>query len=383
MNYFVDFINLHAYFQGDISFERTEQLLQESLIQAQKHNSQLYIVFLDVHEGRIYDNNSYQKFIDIDNLCQKYNLGYNLILDIQHKHLQPKYLENFTKIIWLDWFVIFNYIYNFKSETQVTNKVWNHTTDKGLFTPGKIDRLHRINLMLKLWQNKLLDKLIWSFSPSHQEIKNARKMISSVNDKEFNQFLCESKRTLDVGMTNPNENWNHAGYPYDVLLYKKTSFSIVSESDFYAFLEQNSMGEWVPKFTEKTFRAVANNHPIIFNYFPGIVERFEQKGYKSFKEYLKIPEYNDIKNDKKRIQATIENIKYFTNSIELHRDKILNDVKHNFKLFMDTYNTEILKLSHLYELPNENELVRITPEDFVYRNWYSSFGHFKLQKVIF
>lgn len=379
MNYFVDFINLHSYFQGDTTLENLENSIKESIAKAQTHNSTLHAVFLDVHEGRIYRGLHIPKFADLDNLCCKYNLKYNIILDTQHQYLQPDELNTLPQIIWLDWFVIWNYSYNFNFSSQVTSNYWYYKTKKGLFTPGKIDRTHRIKLLAQIYKRNLLDKLTWSFNPSTTQIENARKILS-LNDAEWNQFIKDCTRTLDIVMKNTNEDWNHIGYPFDVSIYQQTAYSIIAESDFHAILAQNEPGQWITKFTEKTYRAIVNHHPIIFSYYPGIVKKFEENGFKSFKEYLKIPEYNDIENERKRIEATVTNIEYFSNSIELYKNQIHNDIKHNYQLFIDRYNLEIKKLSHLFELTNDNQRIRLTPDDFVWRNWPSS-GSFESKKV--
>jgi len=71
---------------------------------------------------------------------------------------------------------------------------------------------------------------------------------------------------------------HYLGYPYDVSLYEKTNFSLISETHF----EHNQ--EFHP--TEKTYRAIANSHPFIVASTPYFLSDLREKGYKTFSHVI-------------------------------------------------------------------------------------------------
>lgn len=358
--------------------------IEQDIIQFQKeagsYNSELLLVFHDLFEGRIYSKDQLNKFTSVMDLAEKYNIKYYILLDEDQRYLSSVPEENFRNVIFLDWFVFVNYIYNVQTPSQDRNKKWNSSATKGLFTPGKIDRFNRCMLISKLWENDDLHKLIWSFFPTEIEKENTKKILK-YNDYRFDKFIKECTRVLDLVPQTNTGNFNHVGYPYDANLYKKTLFSVIAESDFGGY-DPNHNFIWAPKYTEKTYRAIANKHPIIFSWHKGLVKRFEEKGFKSFKDYLAVPHYNDIENDKERIKATVENIVKFSSTYHPHIENIKNDIEHNYNLLETKFNNELSKLKNMiFDLPQPMQGY-IDPYTFLELQWPTNVGTCTYQKAV-
>lgn len=346
--------------------------------EAKTYNSELLIVFHDLFEGRIYAPNDYYKFLKIINLADENKLNYYILLDRDQRRLHTMSEEGLKNVMFIDWFVFFNYIYNVQTKTQQRNRLWNKDANKGLFTPGKVDRYHRCVLLSRLWEDKQLDKIAWSFNPSPTELVHTQKILN-YNDKKFNEFVKDCTRSLDITPIDNTKQFNHVGYPYDCNLYKKTLFSIIAESDFSGLI--GTTFKWIPKFTEKTYRAIANKHPFIFSGCVGLVHQFEEKGYRTFTKYLPVPNYNKIENDKDRMEATIENIVNFSSICKNNVEDIILDVEYNYYLFEKKFHEESEKLDVIFGLPQPIESYT-NHSLFLKNNWPMSQGEHNYQKVV-
>ena len=100
------------------------------------------------------------------------------------------------------------------------NPSWNCSADKALFLPGKAEKIHRVGLMAKLYEHRLLDRLEWSFYTEKGVTEHCRKILGYYSDYNFKKFLNVCVRDLDPIKKQMQYTTSHyQGFPYDVALY--------------------------------------------------------------------------------------------------------------------------------------------------------------------
>lgn len=359
---------MHPYFTKSFgSFLKDVDQFNEELIEIKRNyntDSELtpFLILMDLMEGRVYEQELDEVLQRIRELTSVYQLQSCFLLDGDFEHLSKIQKQN--DIIYSNYLVLSTFCHTILSTTQKVNKSWNHTSSKGLYLPGKLARPHRINLLAKLWKRGLLDKITYSCQILSDEEEIIRSNFLKYDDETFARFKMEVTNLLDMNFLEEPRFESH-GYPYDVNNYKTTSFSIITESDFSVGL--NGKVSWLPKLTEKTYRTIANKHPFIHCWYPGMVQRTERLGFKSFKEYLPFPNYNEIENLHQRINVTIENIKNFESVKNNFTTEIAKDVEHNFQKFLTLCRIEQTKLQPILSLPQSQDPdYRMTLRDFVH-----------------
>jgi hypothetical protein len=214
--------------------------------------------------------------------------------------------------------------------------------------------------MSKLWENNLLDRIDWSFYtyPDNKDYIH-KTLLSHYDDLTFEKFIKDCTRSLDF-TANTDDNFHPSGYPFDPNLYRNTSFSIVTESDFNIY--DYHQPEFTPKITEKTYRTIINKHPFISAWFPGMIKKLKSKGYRTFEEYTTNPNYNEIRNLDDRLNAMVTSIDTFHE--QLNRPEVLEkvraDVEHNYQHYLKQCEIEIAKLQPIFDLAQVSNL-QITP----------------------
>lgn len=347
---------MHPYFTKSYgSFLKDTDQFNEELIEIKKQynaNSELtpFLVLMDLMEGRVYDQELNEVLRGLRKLTFKYGVQSIFLLDGDFEYLST--LEKHDDIIYSNFLVLSTFYHTIQSTTQKVNQSWNHASSKGLYLPGKLARPHRINLLAKLWKKGLLDKLTYSCQILSEEENLIRSEFLKYDDATFTKFKLEISRVLDLNYVGKSQFESH-GYPYDVDNYANTSFSIITESDFAAGIDGKIC--FLPKLTEKTYRTIANRHPFIHCWYPGIVQRTEKLGFKSFKEYLTFPNYNEIEDLHERINVTIENIKHFDSAKNNFTSEITRDVEYNFQRFRQLLKIEVDKLSPILSLPQSQD----------------------------
>jgi hypothetical protein len=214
--------------------------------------------------------------------------------------------------------------------------------------------------MSKLWENNLLDKIDWSFYtyPDNKEYIH-KTFLSHYDDSTFEKFIRESTRSLDFTV-NIESDLNCTGYPFDPDLYRNTSFSIITESDFN--IDHYDQPEFTPKITEKTYRTIINKHPFICAWYPGMIKKLKSKGYRTFEEYTANPNYNNIKDLDARIDGIVTNIETFHERLNRPEviEKVKADIEYNYQHYLNNVYIEIAKLQPIFDL-RQISSSRITP----------------------
>ena len=65
----------------------------------------------------------------------------------------------------------------------------------------------------------------------------------------------------------------------------------------------------------------------------GSLQKLKRFGFRTFEEYLPRPEYDDIKNVEDKLDAIVENCKFWLDEMS-DKEQIANDVKHNYNLML-------------------------------------------------
>lgn len=342
---------MHPYFtQSYGSYLRETDQFNDDLVEIKKRyegNSELvpFLILMDLMEGRVYGEELVEIVNKLRTLLRNHDLKAVFILDGDFINLS--HIKEEEDIIYSNFFALVTYCQS-SNRTQKVNKKWNYNSPLGLYTPGKLARPHRINLIAKLWKRNLLKSIKYSCQILPNEEQPLKEEFLKYDDNTFEKFKKEVTSILDLDYTG-KQRFESNGYPYDVRLYEDTSFSIITESDFAWGID----GEvrWLPKLTEKTYKVMANKHPFIVCWYPGMIKKIEELGFKSFKEYLPFPNYNEIPDLHERINCTVENIKSFHLIKDNYRVEIEHDIEHNYRLLSEMFKTEFQKIKHILDLP--------------------------------
>ena len=361
--YFVSLINIYPYLTYSINnrLKHPQQIaddIKQLLQQASVMKLSLHIVMLDVMEGRVYDKDNSIMLSELEQVVKSFNIGYTFILDGEYEKISK--VKGVSNVIYSDFLAVSSYVNSIITEDQPCNESWNNIQPKGLWTIGRVERPHRAILMSKLWENNLYDKINWSFYtyPGNREYIH-KTFLSHYDDSTFEKFIRDSTRSLDF-TENTEDGFNFNGYPFDVDIYRNTSFSIIAESDF--LINHDDQPEFTPKITEKTYRAIINRHPFICAWYPGMIRKLKNKGYRTFEEYTTIPNYNDIRDLNARLNAIVSNIDTF--HARLNRPKIVEqvraDIEYNYQHYLKNVELEMLKLQPIFDMRQVQKL-KITP----------------------
>jgi len=212
-------------------------------------------------------------------------------------------------------------------------KEWDNTSKKFLFLTGKPNKIQRIRLLYKMFQEGLLKNALWSlFVLTEDVFIKTRAYLPELNDYEYDKFIKEhinspDKYNIDKKNIDKNASMHFGGTTPNNI--PSTMLEIVSESSFSDTVTP------VVHISEKIWKTIMNNMPFIVAGDTGYLAALEMKGYKTFKKYMKYPEYNNITNSEDKLNMIVKNIKYWykDKTYILFESEIRNDIQHNFKKF--------------------------------------------------
>ena len=167
------------------------------------------------------------------------------------------------------WFLLVSKF--FQEHHQIPfNTKWSPESKKALYLPGKITS-RRVAMLYEAYtnhrdffDNQLTYSLMYDENEPIDHLAHDDVLKSyNLNENEISSFLTGIQRELDVPLSSVANNGaptHYTGYPFDLDLYRNTSFSWIVETD----IQPDRYGEinthWL---TEKTWRAIANYHPFI------------------------------------------------------------------------------------------------------------------------
>ena len=122
--------------------------------------------------------------------------------------------------------------------------------------------------------------------------------------------------------------WVRAPALIDSSVYNNTVLSIVSEGPNY-------WGNNYDFVTEKVWREFLHKQPFILAGWPDQMRYLKKLGYKTFEEYMLMPDYAYIENEDQRLNAVVKNTKHFLETHTAHSKAIALDVEHNYNLLFE------------------------------------------------
>lgn len=210
-------------------------------------------------------------------------------------------------------------------------KIGHEISDKKsyLFLLGKPDRIHRINLLYELVKRGILDKQTnYSFQVNSPGVKEDCFVQLGIKRPEFEDFVAQYQKSLDIEFeyVNDGRHIHYTGIPFNQEIYNRSNFQVIAETN---------CANTRPWITEKTWLPIINHMPFVLIGDRYICQHLEDRGFKTFREYMPHPEYDSRGSSQERVNLAIENIKYFSENISKHREDILRDVNSNFNLYHD------------------------------------------------
>jgi len=224
---------------------------------------------------------------------------------------------------------------------------YNPQNSKFLFLTGMPDRANRIGLLSKYYDETLLDNAEWTFfSPWAPADKQwCREHLKHYSDEAYLKFLTECDRQFDDRFESAkpyygnysleeldvdwldvvDTEWVRAPTLIDSSVYNNTVLSIVSEGPNY-------WGDNYDFVTEKVWREFLHKQPFILAGWPDQMRYLKKLGYKTFEEYMLIPDYAYIEDEDQRLNAVVKNTKHFLETHTSHSEAIALDVEHNYNL---------------------------------------------------
>jgi hypothetical protein len=98
-------------------------------------------------------------------------------------------------------------------------------------------------------------------------------------------------------------------------------------------------------------------------------------GFKTFEEYLPIPNYDEIDDVEQRLDAIVYNAKYWLEHIVDNEEEIRKDIDHNvdnlYKIAKNTWNKleKIIECNNLQCVPSD-VIVTYDPNHQDFKEWY-------------
>ena len=301
----------------------------EKYVLLKQTNSNLHVVCTALTEA-------IQPSENIQYLVEQFNKHQIKLTILANSYIQrwAKELKKLNcNIVYLDYFLWRVYNEVEINKTNDVNPQWNPAANKFLFLTGKPDKPNRVRLLWKLYQNNLLDRAIWSLFINSYNTQAAHKQVPELDDNEFDQFVNQFNSNPDQieVIQKPHMDLHYPGLPYDYTLFQRTKFRLIAETD---------MRYTVPWITEKTWLTILNKHPFILAGDVGVCKKLQEMGFKTFNNYLKIPDYDLIEDIDQRLDAIVINVNYLLCD-PIDRTAINNDIQHNYH--------------HLIELGKQNQ----------------------------
>lgn len=255
-----------------------------------------------------------------------------MIVNFMNKNSEivKKITEMGVSTIYVDFFLWRVYQEIIIKQQNKTNLTWNCNADKFLFLTGKPDKTNRVGLLWELYKKGLLSQAIWSLYMNEQDREPVLEVLTNqgVNRQLAEQFVEKHQCIPDDAdvIFWSNGGSHYGGIPYSESLYADVKFRIVSETRF-------APGFKLPWITEKTWLTIVNRCPFIMAGDQGSVAYLESLGFRPFKEYLAIPDYDNIRDTQDRLNAIVTNTESWLNNNDSLKE-IQQDVEHNYNLFV-------------------------------------------------
>ena len=195
---------------------------------------------------------------------------------------------------------------------------------------NRLPKKHRVDLVVSLDKNNLLDKGYISFANNISDW-NWKDMVTKSETKSLEKkmpLVIDRKDLSDV---------KYSYEKFDVKYYLDSYFQIVTGNNFTDFRDQLI-------FSEKIWKPITNFQPFIYLDDIGALKKLREYGFKTFSPFID-ESYDDVLDIDKRFNMIEKEINKMCNKSIEEIDEwywsIEETLKHNYYLF---YNTFILNL---------------------------------------
>lgn len=347
-----------------------------------------FIIGVYLLDGFLYLGTRYTQFVNLLNSVIEYakSKGIDEIVIVSG---QGEFIDTLPV---KSYFIDYNTRMLYNSYKQSVIPEYKPEYDKFLFLTGMPNRANRIGLLSKYYDAGLLEQAEWSFFAPWTDIDKTwcRTYLSHYTDEQYEKFLKDCERSFDdkfesakpyygtydgdtdIKMHDMVEaEWVQSPTYVDSRVFENTWFSIVSEGPNYWGNENRFV-------TEKLWRVFLHKHPFILAGEPEQFEYIKYLGYRTFEEYMLIKDYAYIKDENKRLDAVVQNTKYWLENKDKHIEDIRKDVEYNYNLFMkeiDDKNKLLKKFETEYNVPRSeidyyfngvgyDTIIRKIPDDY-------------------
>jgi DNA-directed RNA polymerase beta subunit len=230
----------------------------------------------------------------------------------------------------------------YDEKTQFNSKI-NLDSNRFLFLMGKPYKQNRLPFLYELYKNDLLKHCNYSFYCRSEYAERTRNIMNFLSDTEYDCFIKNTQKVLDnIEFTIGHNFFNYNGLPVDPNLYKKTAFSVISESTYNA--------DNFTFISEKTWRTIANKHMFI-SITPKIYKDYlNSLGIQTFDYCLKYTkedlDFDDIDHLNR---LTVENVKFLLKNIKKHKNQITKDIYNNYLVYKKLISAQRKVLSNVIE----------------------------------
>ena len=230
-------------------------------------------------------------------------------------------------------------------------------------TLNRVPRRNRISLFAKLEENNLLDKGLVSFNETQNHSNGSNYGYDGISlTKEQNEklpiFLDKPEdrtasewiyNTINVHQYYPEET-KHTNHYAPIL--ENSLVSVVAETNAGVpermWWQDPKAINWYPYYkegfiTEKTFRTIANGHPVIWVSSPGTVAVMKRLGFITFNDFWS-EDYDKIQDHEDRLDEVIKVLKGLCELNVDQRKEMYNEMKPRLK-----YNQQLIL--QMEELP--------------------------------
>ena len=231
---------------------------------------------------------------------------------------------------------------------------WNYDQHKGLLLTGKLDKLNRIVLLKKLYNQQLLlpNKLVWTVPAMQQQLPKIKSILADTNETDAFLKYCETNATND----SLNVYSNNTVYSDDtrIPLTDKDSIDMFYQLSNYSIIAETYFVENEPVVTEKTYRTILNKHPFIMAGSAGTLTYLKNIGFRTFENYLPIPNYDSITDPNLRLAAIVTNVQAFPERLIQFKDAIEADIEYNYATLKTIAQSNRQQLENLYAIHKLN-----------------------------
>lgn len=275
-------------------------------------------------------------------LLKRRNISTTIILNSWCQQYQENFKKLNCEVLYFDFFLWRTY-----NELVVKNKnpvstSWNSLSDKFLFLTGKPQKPNRIRLLYKFSQQQLLDRCIWSLYVHPGNSNKARQHISELTDNEFQEFVQKYSSNPDNAniVIQPND-LHYGGIPYNVSLFNKSKFRVISETSMY---------NPHPFFTEKTWMTILNCLPFVIAGDINSNRALQDLGFRTFDHYVPGTNYDSLRDIEQRLDAIVDHTKFWLTG-KIDNVKIAEDIDYNYN--------NLISIAVEFKHKLEQELIRV------------------------